>query len=154
MTLDEFRNALDIQGADLSQWPQTLRAKAESLIKADAAARSALEDARHLEGLIGTFVASDAGISADIRDRAFAKLEATALPRQHGHRSHWPAILLNLDFAPAWPRVAALACCAVLGVLVGLSGLDQRFNTFRTASMLDQPSSFAAEPEPLTGVRP
>ncbi len=153
MMLDEFRHALDVQGSDLSQWPQPLRGKAEALVKADPAARAALEDARHIDALIEVSVRGEAAMPADIAARALARLDATALPRQHGRRSHWPAILLNLDFAPAWPRVAALACCAVLGVIVGLSGVDQRFNTFRTASALDQ-SSFGAEPEPLTGVRP
>ena len=36
------------------------------------------------------------------------------LPRQKIAFWRLPAVLLDWQFAPAWPRVAALACCAVL----------------------------------------
>ena len=37
-------------------------------------------------------------------------------------------VLLDWQFAPAWPRMAALACCAALGFYVGIAGLDRRFD--------------------------
>ena len=78
------------------------------------------------------------------------------LPRQDVSRWRWPAVLLDWQFAPAWPRVAALACCAVLGFMIGIAGLDRRFDG------TDSPFSIASrdlgsvvfEPEPLTGARP
>src|SRR6476620_382398 len=49
------------------------------------------------------------------------------LPRQKQPFWRLPAVLLDWQFAPAWPRMAALACCAVLGFFVGIAGLDRRF---------------------------
>src|SRR3974390_2405405 len=47
------------------------------------------------------------------------------LPRQKIPLWRLPNVLLDWQFAPAWPRVAALACCAVLGFAVGIAGLDR-----------------------------
>jgi hypothetical protein len=81
---------------------------------------------------------------------------AGPLPAQK--RSLWrlPAILLNSDYVPAWPRVAALACCAALGFVIGLAGLDRPFD------QLDSPFTISSrdigwlgsEPDTLTGERP
>jgi hypothetical protein len=88
-------------------------------------------------------------------DRVLKRL-AGPLPRQK--RSLWrlPSVLLNWDFAPAWPRVAALACCAALGFVVGIAGLDRPFD------QLDSPftvgtrdiGSLVSEPDMLTGEQP
>jgi hypothetical protein len=87
--------------------------------------------------------ADDAGTA-----RLMAKL-AGALPPQK-HRMPWPNILLDWQFAPAWPRMAALAGCAALGFVVGSASLD-RFMTPVTGPDL----AFAVfEPEALTGLRP
>jgi hypothetical protein len=81
---------------------------------------------------------------------------AGPLPRQK--RPFWrlPAVLLNWDFAPAWPRMAALACCAALGFAIGIAGFDRPFDR------LDSPfavstrdiGSLVSEPDTLTGERP
>lgn len=79
------------------------------------------------------------------------------LPRQK--RLYWrlPGVLLDWQFAPAWPRMAALACCAVLGFFVGIAGFDRQ---------LDGPGappasvggggigSLTFEPDAFTGGRP
>ena len=88
-------------------------------------------------------------------DRVLKRL-AGPLPAQK--RSLWrlPSVLLNWDFAPAWPRMAALAGCAALGFVVGISGLDRPFD------QLDSPftvgnrdlGSLVSEPDTLTGERP
>ena len=66
-------------------------------------------------------------------------------------------MLLNWEFAPAWPRMVALAACAVLGFYVGIAGLDRRFDQidarFASASRADL-GSIVFEPESLTGARP
>jgi hypothetical protein len=81
---------------------------------------------------------------------------AGPLPAQKRSLRRLPAILLNWDFVPAWPRVAALACCAALGFVVGLAGLDRPFD------QLDSPFTISSrdigwlvsEPDTLTGERP
>jgi hypothetical protein len=64
-----------------------------------------------------------AGESAE---RVIRKLEAAPLPPQKRPLVWWPAALTGGMFAPAWPRVAALAGAAVLGITIGLSGLGTR----------------------------
>ena len=80
--------------------------------------------------------------------RVMARLDG--LPRQKG-ATPWPQILLDWQFAPAWPRVAALACCAVLGFAIGSIGINQ-FG--RSAANAGDLASFVSEPEALTGARP
>ena len=69
----------------------------------------------------------------------------------------WPAVLLDWQFAPAWPRIAALACCAALGFVIGIAGVDRHFDgggsPFAVASRADL-GSIVFEPEALTGARP
>jgi len=82
---------------------------------------------------------------------------AGPLPRQKAPLWRWPAVLLDWQFAPAWPRVAALACCAALGFVIGIAGVDRRFDggatPFAVASGTDI-GSIVFEPEALTGARP
>jgi hypothetical protein len=79
------------------------------------------------------------------------------LPRQKISLWRLPEVLLDWQFAPAWPRVAALACCAVLGFMIGIAGLD-RSTDLRGAPFIISNSgdlgSVVFEPEPLTGARP
>ena len=66
-------------------------------------------------------------------------------------------MLLDWQFAPAWPRMAALACCAVLGFAIGIAGLDrqiERFDRITVAANTVDMGSVVFEPEPLIGVRP
>ena len=82
---------------------------------------------------------------------------AGPLPRQTTPLWRWPSVLLDWQFAPAWPRVAALACCAALGFVIGIAGVDRRFDggdaPFAVASRTDL-GSIVFEPEALTGARP
>ena len=79
------------------------------------------------------------------------------LPRQKIALWRWPSVLLDWQFAPAWPRMAALACCAALGFVIGIAGVDRHFDgggsPFAVASRADL-GSIVFEPEPLTGARP
>jgi hypothetical protein len=61
-------------------------------------------------------------------NRVMARLSGP-LPRQKLARWRLPAVLLDWEFAPAWPRVAALVTCAVLGFIIGLIGLDRQVDT-------------------------
>ena len=86
--------------------------------------------------------------SEEAAERVLARLGT--LPRQK--QPFWarlPNILLDWQFAPAWPRMAALAGCALVGFALGEAGLDRL--------MRPPAQDFAAavfEPEPLTGSRP
>ena len=89
-------------------------------------------------------------------NRVLARL-SPPLPRQKTPLWQIPAVLLDWQFAPAWPRMVALAACAVLGFYVGIAGLDRRFDQidarFASASRADL-GSIVFEPESLTGARP
>ncbi|HWK94192.1 MAG TPA: hypothetical protein VNR39_02105 [Pseudolabrys sp.] len=77
------------------------------------------------------------------------------LPRQKAPWWRLPAVLLNWEFAPAWPRMAALACSAVLGFYVGIAGLDRPFDQLDQAAITSADAGFFVfDPEPLTGARP
>ena len=81
----------------------------------------------------------------------------SSLPRQKRPLWRLPGVLLDWQFAPAWPRFAALACFAALGFVIGIAGIDRRFDgggtPFAVASSSDI-GSIVFEPEPLTGARP
>jgi hypothetical protein len=87
--------------------------------------------------------------------RVLARL--SPLPRQKLPFWRLPGVLLDWQFAPAWPRLAALAGCLALGFLIGLAGLDRPIDhadgTFAVASRSDL-GSVVFEPEALTGARP
>jgi hypothetical protein len=78
------------------------------------------------------------------------------LPRQrHSLFDHWPSLLLNRDYAPAWPRLAALACVAVFGCMVGLAAPSVKKSNAATIRIAEiDGASLAFDPEPVIGVRP
>lgn len=78
------------------------------------------------------------------------------LPRQKQPYWRLPAVLLDWQFAPAWPRVAALACCAAVGFAIGLAGLDRQFRYYDQAYIAGGGGigTLTFEPDPLTGARP
>ncbi len=91
--------------------------------------------------------------------RVLASIAAKPLPSQrHSMFRSWPNALLTLDFAPAWPRIAALACVALLGCMIGLFGpgaqLFDRSGGAAAMQVADVDATLAFEPEPLTGARP
>jgi len=87
-------------------------------------------------------------------DRILARLDA--LPAQRRAFAWWPAALMDWSFAPAWPRLAALAGAAVLGISIGLSNLGTRIavdlDLVRVASADDAGNVFDADS--VTGLRP
>ena len=78
------------------------------------------------------------------------------LPRQKQPLWRLPSVLLNWEFAPAWPRMAALACCAALGFVVGIAGLDRPFDRLEAPAGIGTRDigSIVSEPDSLTGMRP
>jgi hypothetical protein len=105
-----------------------------------------------MEDALQRHFARNAGDGASAA-RVMAKL-AGPLPAQKRATPWWPIwpqILLDWQFAPAWPRMAALAGCAALGFVVGSATLDR----FVAPTSADADLTVLAfEPEPLTGLRP
>ncbi len=80
------------------------------------------------------------------------------LPRQKFSLRQIPAVLLDWQFAPAllqiaWPRVAALACCAAVGFYVGIAGLDRPIDKLDAVAGPSDDGAIVFEPEPLIGAR-
>jgi anti-sigma-K factor RskA len=153
MTMAEFQNLLDAFGAYPAAWPADKRDAATRLIAAEPQARSVLEHSSRLDAAIAQSLNAK---QADGR-RVLMALATRPLPRQRRGFLAWPAALLTDDFAPAWPRVAALASVAVLGFAIGLVGFDLEgsISAVAAVSRADAGLSVVAfEPEPLTGVRP
>src|SRR3954454_12741808 len=86
--------------------------------------------------------------------RILARLET--LPPQKRAFAWWPSALMDWNFAPAWPRFAALAGAAVLGISIGLSNFGTRIavdlDLVRVASADDAANVFDADS--VTGLRP
>ena len=87
-------------------------------------------------------------------DRVLKRL-AGPLPRQTFTLWRLPKVLLDWQVAPAWPRVAALACCAALGFFIGIAGVDRQFGPGSSAIAGGGGiGTIAFEPDPFTGARP
>lgn len=109
----------------------------------------------HLEAALTRLAQAPQDSQASVA-RVLARLSGP-LPRQKMPFWRLPGVLLDWQFAPAWPRVAALACCAAVGFYVGITGLDRPFDRleapFTVAGGADLGTMFFA-PEPLTEARP
>jgi anti-sigma factor RsiW len=158
MTLARFQHLLDVHGADLARWPQAQRAAAERLLADDPAAATALAHARELDALI-TREALPADATAA---RIMHMIETRRLPPQRRRFlwRRWPTELLDIDFVPAWPRLAALAGVAALGFFIGLSDLT---GPIATGPNGDEGAAVVADvdigaimftPDPLPEARP
>jgi hypothetical protein len=156
MTLARFQHFLDIHGADLARWPQPLRSAAERVLEADRAAAATLAQARALDALIASEAPADGdatGVLSALASRPLPPQRRRFLWRQ------WPSELLTLDFAPAWPRLAALAGVAALGFVIGLVDLGP----MTLGANSEDPASIVAEndigaivfaPDPLPEAHP
>lgn len=84
-----------------------------------------------LETSLGRVMAPSPDADDAAARRALARLDAAPLPPQRHpwFAAWWPDVLMNLDFAPAWPRVAALASAAVLGISLGISSFGASIAT-------------------------
>ena len=131
MNRTRLQSLLDSLGTDVSRWPDAERQVAERCLASDPAARDMLARAQRLEGRVRDQLDADRDASADAdasAARVIAALETRRLPAQRRRLVlAWPSALLGWDFAPAWPRVAALAFVAALGFFVGLVGIDPEF---------------------------
>jgi hypothetical protein len=88
------------------------------------------QQADKLDAAIARVMKQDAADEA-AASRVLARLAARPLPPQRRGflPTWWPAALTDWNFAPAWPRMAALAAGLVLGVAVGASSFGTRIAT-------------------------
>ena len=114
-----------------------------------------MTDDRDLEAALGRVMMAKEP-KADGVARIVRRFESK-LPPQKRPSAWWPAALTDWNFAPAWPRVAALACAVALGITVGLSSLGMRLaanlDLVRVASS-DDGASNAFDVDSVTGIRP
>jgi hypothetical protein len=85
--------------------------------------------------------------------RVLAKLTGP-LPRQKQPFWRVPPALLDWQFAPAWPRVAALAGCALIGFTVGITGVDRTLAQPETQITSRDIGTMVFGPELFAGTRP
>ena len=109
-----------------------------------------------LDDVLARALAGDAAEDAAAA-RVLAAL-AKPLPRQKFRLwTGLPGVLLDWQFAPSWPRMAALAGCAALGFALGITAIDGRLGGAGAPFAVAAATDFSAavfEPEPLTGLRP
>lgn len=156
MNSERFQIFLDRHGADPARWPPSERAAADRFVSRDPEAAALLRAAQRLDTALARHVRS---VTADAAafETALARVRtrlAAPLPPQREPFWRLPLVLLDWKLAPAWPRMAALACCAVLGFMVGLAGLDSRINALERLYSNPSGAELVFEPESLTGVRP
>ena len=112
-----------------------------------------MKDDPKLEELLRLYYEAGPRGNEPVPERFLALLES--LPPQKRAFAWWPAALMDVSFAPAWPRVAALAGAAVLGISIGLSNVGTRIATdlelVRVASV-DDASTNAFDSD--AGLRP
>ena len=114
-----------------------------------------MTDDRDLEAALGRILTAEEP-EADSIARIARRFQST-LPPQKRAFAWWPAALTDWNFAPAWLRVAALACAAVLGITVGLSSLGMRLATdldLVQVASFDDTGSNAFDVDSVTGLRP
>lgn len=64
MTLQEFEEALLLQGADLARWPEDLRERADRLLAADPAAEALRREIAELDADLGAAMAVEVNAAA------------------------------------------------------------------------------------------
>jgi hypothetical protein len=138
MNTEQFQDLLDRHGADFDRWPYGERTQAEQLIADSAKARAILKQAQRFDATLSQLIARQDADDAAVM-RVVARLNARPLPRQKVSLWRLPAMLLNVQFTPAWPRVTALCACAVIGFFVGISGIDRRIDALDQGDQIDGP---------------
>jgi hypothetical protein len=149
MNNEQLRIFLDSHGADPALWPAAQRASVERLIAQDAAACGLFHEAQQLDQLLARL----SGVSENDENAATrVMIRLATLPPQKRPFWRWPSVLLDWQFSPAWPRMAALAGCAVIGFMVGFAGLDQAIENYSLLQTASNTSDLATlfEPEALT----
>jgi anti-sigma factor RsiW len=154
MTPGQFQRLLAVHGTDPSRWPADRRNQAEAHLAGDPAARHALDAARRLDQSIMRLPAPGEAQARAAAERVLAALAGRLPPQPPPSWARWwPAELLDMDFSPAWRRVAALAAVATLGFAIGLADANLLGGPTAGAQTTDDPLSTVFEPDPLPEIR-
>lgn len=141
MTLDEFKNLLDVYSADLSRWPQDKLQDAVALTKNNAKAQQLLDAALDVDDALRHYTPPAADIAA-LENRILAAIEdipagqAGDASPHHTAAQSWtvfgwrPAFI----FAPSGGLMAA----ALIGFMIGATPVQQ------TGNLLD-PAYYSVE---------
>lgn len=152
MTDEQFQTLLDRCGADPARWPPDDRVAAERLMAHDGRARAMFAAAQQLDKALVRY--AQLGADEESVKRVSVRL-AVSLPRQKFSFWRLPAVLLDWQFAPAWPRVAALGACAVVGFAIGMAGVDRPLDQIGVSpAARGDLGALVFEPEALTGAQP
>lgn len=114
MTRDQFSEALDRYGGDLSRWPPSLAAEAKALVAGDATAAAELDRAKRLDALLADAVAPGAADSALIGRIV-----------SHKKRKNGETVLQPTRRLIGWASAAMVATMAIGFVLGAAIPADQ-----------------------------
>ncbi len=143
MSMNEFERLLELHGPDLERWPAGQQAAARDFLLHEPAAAIVLKQSQHLHRLLDRIAPAP---DEAAERRILARL--APLPPQRRHWFRLPSWLSDLDFQPAWPRVAALASVACLGLALGFADLTP-FNADPGGTDI---STLVLDSDPGTGV--
>ena len=148
MNIERLKQLVRAYGAASDLWPAEERSEARAFLATSAEATRVVEQELRLDAVLSR--SQVAQPSAALLDRivatATAHPQSSPLPKQATRR--WFSI--DLGFGRIWQQAAGLAACAVLGFVVGWTGI------------IDVPTSSAGEYEfavmvtddlPFDGVR-
>lgn len=109
MTRDQFSEALDRYGGDLSRWPHSLAEDARVLVAGDAVAAAELSRAQRLDAVLADAVASDS-------------VDAATIGRIVSHKrvKHSETILQPTRRLIGWASAAMVATMA-MGFVIGVA---------------------------------
>lgn len=124
MTFEQFKYYLDVYGASFHRWPAALRREAEAFVGSSPAAAAAQAEVVRLDRLLDRFApARDAAAETRVMARAAAGAASAPPPAGRGLDALfdlgwlWPRAF--------WPRAAALAVVALLGIVTGIIQVEQ-----------------------------
>ena len=126
MTTKRVKQLLAAYGSDSRRWPETERARAVALLERLPELRALVLEEQALDAMLERkqVAVSDAMI-ARVSARVDRGLSKRPVIRENGGRIAWFGSLTTAT----WPRAAAFAGIAMLGVIIGLSSDPSAFST-------------------------
>jgi hypothetical protein len=116
MNFEQFKYYLDAYGASFERWPEELRPAGEAFLASSGAAAAARREAARLDALLARYaVEPEPGGARRMAEAVLAGAKARGGGSLDG----------RFGLSGLWPRAAALALAAVLGIVVGISQFER-----------------------------